>query len=150
MYFDIPEEGVTIAQVHNRGGSGNKPFFRLVLYENRLETVIRRDPEVSSRDTSFSKINYQFVDGANYDESPLHLIVEKSGGEVHMIVEQQGVEILNESFSPPAGTRWITNSGIANGFYLKLGMYNDSETHTENLQASFTTVIFNSNDIGKS
>jgi len=146
-YYDIPSNGVTIAQVHNRGGSSNKPFFRLVLHENGLETVIRKDPEVSSDDTTFQKEDYLFVDNANYDESPLKITLEKNNGLVYINVIQNEITILNKSFAPDTTTKWVTDSGIANGFYLKAGLYNDDGPHTKDLVVGYTSVMFNTDDL---
>ena len=146
VFYDIPNNGVTIAQVHNRGGSGNKPFFRLVLHEDGLETVIRQDPEVSSGDTEFDKFDFAFSDGGDYDVSSLKIVVEKSNGSVHINVEQNGVMIVDQSYAPDPTTRWVSNTGIANGFYLKAGLYNDDGPHTKNLVAGYSTVKFESND----
>jgi len=66
---------------------------------------------------------------------------------VHINVWQEEMEILNKSFSPDPSTRWVTDEGIANGFYLKSGIYNDeAEDFTENLEVRYTTVIFDSED----
>ncbi len=149
VYFDVPANGgVTIAQVHNRGGSGNKPFFRLVLHEDHLETVVRRDPEVSSRDTTFDKFDFYFVGGVGtlYNQEELRVVVSKSGGFVHINVEQEGVTIIDQSYAPNASTRWVTNNGIANGFYLKGGLYNDAVDHTNDLRLSFSSVFFETED----
>ncbi len=146
VYYDIPNNGVTIAQVHNRGGNGNKPFFRLVLHPDGLETVIRKDPEVPSRETDFDKNDFLFSDGGNYDLSPLKITLEKSNDAVHIGVEQHGVMILDQSFAPDPSTRWVSNTGISNGFYLKAGLYNDDGPHTKNLVVGYTTVAFESND----
>lgn len=147
IYYDIPNNGVTIAQVHNRGGNSNKPFFRLVLHRDALETVIRKDPEVNSSDTSFTKDDsFTFIDGEDYDQSSLKVVVEKRGGFVHINVEQNGVVILDESYEPDPTTRWVSDTGIANGFYLKAGMYNDDGPHTKDLVVGYSTVKFESND----
>lgn len=146
-YYDVPDNGVTIAQVHNRGGSSNKPFFRLVLYKDGLETVIRKDPEVSSSDTSFQKEDFSFVDGADYDTSSLKIILEKNDGFVHISVEQNEVIILDESYTADITTDWVNDNGIANGFYLKAGLYNDDGPHTKSLVVGYTTVVFESDDI---
>ena len=154
VFFDIPEDeptgnggGVTIAQVHNRGASsGNKPFFRVVLHENRLETVVRQRPVVSSNESRFDRENFQFLDGEDYDGSPLRIIVGKENNSVFITIYQNDVMIVNETYQPEAGTDWIDDAGIADGFYLKGGMYNDDVDHTKNLVASYTRVIFNSND----
>ena len=146
IYYDIPPEGMTIAQVHNRGGSSNKPFFRLELHNDKLETVIRRDPEVSSSDTSFIKEDFSFVGGDDYDQSPLKVVLEKGDGVVSIRVEQNGEVILSESFQPDTGTRWVTNSGIANGFYLKAGIYNAAANFTKNLVLGYATFKFQTED----
>ena len=146
VYYDIPNNGVTIAQVHNRGGNSNKPFFRLVLHNDGLETVIRKDPEVSSSDTTFQKEDFPFVDGEDYDLSSLTVVVEKSNGFVHISVEQNGVLVLDESYQPDATTDWVNDNGIANGFYLKAGLYNDDGPHSKNLVVGYSTVVFESND----
>ncbi len=146
IYYDIPDNGVTIAQVHNRGGSSNKPFFRLVLHKDGLETVIRKDPEVDSGDTSFQKEDFSFVGGIDYDLSSLKIIVAKGNGFAHITVEQNGTVIVNESYEPDNTTDWVNDSGIANGFYLKAGLYNDDGPHTKNLVVGYSSVIFESDD----
>lgn len=146
-YYDIPDNGVTIAQVHNRGGNSNKPFFRLVLHTDGLETVIRKDPEVSSSNTSFQKEEFSFIGDEDYDLSSLKITVEKSGGFVHISVEQNSTLILNESYEPDNTTDWVNNNGIANGFYLKAGLYNDDGPHSKNLVVGYSRVVFESDDM---
>ena len=146
VYYDIPSNGVTIAQVHNRGGSSNKPFFRLVLHEDGLETVVRKDPEVTSSATTFSKQEFSFVDNLDYDGSPLKITLSKDNGFVNIKVEQGEVVIVDESFQPEATTNWVTNTSIANAYYLKAGLYNDDGPHTEDLIVGYTTVVFESDD----
>ena len=146
VYYDIPEDGFTIAQVHNRGGNSNKPFFRLELHRNKLETVIRKDPEVNSSDTSFDKVDYPFLNGGDYNLFPLKVILEKSGGFAHITVMQDNSIILDQSFQPDSTTDWLNNSGIANGFYLKAGAYNAATTHTEHLILGYKTFVFETDD----
>jgi len=146
VYYDIPDGGMTIAQVHNRGGNGNKPFFRLELHSDKLETVIRKDPEVSSSMTTFDKVDYPLFAGENYDQSPLTIVLEKSAGAVSIKVMQKETVILEQSFQPDSSTRWVTDSGIANGFYLKAGLYNAATTHTKNLVLGYTTFKFQTED----
>lgn len=180
-FFDIPSEGVTIAQVHNRGSltGGDKPFFRVVLHEDRIETVLRGLPVVSSSNSNFFREEYQFLGGENYtSDSVLRIVIGKGQGHVFLSVEQDGefltVEQQGEFALDPVtpdrtypvrtyvpvsvaeGTRdsaigngsfvgWDSES-IVDGFYLKGGLYNDEIDHTEDLEASFTTVIFDSED----
>lgn len=146
VFYDIPDNGVTIAQVHNRGGSGNKPFFRVVLHNDGLETVVRKDPEVSSSETTFSKEEFSFANDMDYDGSSLAMVLEKSGGMVHISVEHNGGIVLDASYEADATTRWVTDTGIANGFYLKAGLYNDDGPHTENLIVGYSTVKFETDD----
>lgn len=146
VYFDIPEEGMTIAQVHNRGGSSNKPFFRLEMYENELETVVRRDPEVNSNETTFDKVSYSFVNGADYNEEPLKIFLEKNNGVVYLNVTQGDTMLINESYAPEADTNWVTDNGIANGYYLKAGIYNPAAPHTEDIFMQYTSFVFESED----
>jgi len=147
LYYDIPEGGFTIAQVHNRGGNSNKPFFRLELHNDKLETVIRRDPEVSSSETTFNKIDFPFLNGENYNLFPLKVVLEKSNGFVHITVMQDSTIILDESFQPETSTNWVTNNGIANGYYLKAGVYNAATTHNENIVLGYTTFDFETDDL---
>ncbi|MFK7832399.1 MAG: polysaccharide lyase family 7 protein [Winogradskyella sp.] len=147
FFYDIPDGGFTIAQVHNRGGNSNKPFFRLELHNNKLETVIRRDPEVSSNQTTFSKVDYPFLNGMDYSLFPLKVILEKENGFVKIRVLQDDTVILNQSFQPNTSTDWVTDNGIANGYYLKAGAYNAATTHTENLVLGYTTFKFETDDL---
>ena len=145
-YYNIPENGVTIAQVHNRGGATNEPFFRLVLHKEGLETVIRKDPEVNSNDTSFLKEDFSFINGADYDLSSLKIVLDKNNGFVNISVEQNDVIILDASYAADPSTDWVNDSGIANGFFLKAGLYNDDGPHTENLLVGYSAVAFESED----
>jgi hypothetical protein len=147
LYYDVPEGGFTIAQVHNRGGNSNKPFFRLELHNDKLETVIRRDPEVSSSQTTFSKVDYPFLNGVDYTLFPLKVTLEKKEGAVHIRVTQDDTIILDESFQPNASTDWVTDNGINNGFYLKAGAYNSSTSHSENVVLGYTYFAFETDDL---
>lgn len=147
VYLDIPEEGMTIAQVHNRGaGSSNKPFFRLELHNDELEAIVRRDPQVNSSDTEFDKDFYSFVGGADYNGEPLKIMIEKGNGVVHLVVEQGSQTLIDDTYSPEAGTNWIEDNGIANGFYLKAGIYNPEADHTEAIELQYTMFHFTSED----
>jgi len=54
--------------------------------------------------------------------------------------------ILDQSFQPDSTTRWVTDTGIANGDYLKAGLYNAAVTHTENLILGYSTFKFATED----
>lgn len=146
VYFDIPEEGMTIAQVHNRGGNSNKPFFRLELHSDELETVVRQDPEVNSSDTSFDKQSYSFANGANYNGESIKILIEKGDGVVHLVAEHNGVVLIDQTYAPDASTNWVTNNGISNGYYLKAGIYNPAEEHTEDIIMQYSSFVFESED----
>ncbi|NRD18703.1 hypothetical protein HNV08_01485 [Winogradskyella eckloniae] len=146
VYYNIPDGGMTIAQVHNRGGSSNKPFFRLELHDDKLETVIRKDPEVSSSATTFSKIDFPFVNNGAYTQFPLNVTLEKNNGVVSIMVMQDDVVLINEDFEADPTTNWVNDSGISNGYYLKAGLYNAATTHTENLTLGYTTFKFETDD----
>ncbi|MUU79196.1 polysaccharide lyase family 7 protein [Winogradskyella endarachnes] len=146
IYYNIPSEGMTIAQVHNRGGNSNKPFFRLELHNHKLETVIRKDPEVSSSETTFSKIDFPFVDNGNYTQFPLNVTLEKNNGVVSIRVMQGDVVIVDEDFEADPTTNWVNDTGISNGYYLKAGLYNAATTHTENITLGYTNFLFESDD----
>ena len=137
---------MTIAQVDNRGGSSNKPFFRLELHENELETVVRQDPEVSSNQTSFDKVTYDFVNGANYNEEVLKIVIEKDAGVVHLSVTQGDTLLIDESYAPDSDTNWVLDNGIANGYYLKAGVYNPAAPHTEDILMQYTLFKYESDD----
>lgn len=147
LYYTIPDGGFTIAQVHNRGGNSNKPFFRLELHNDKLETVIRRDPEVSSNQTTFEKTDYPFLNGADYSLFPLKVILEKNDGFVQITVIQDDTVILNESFQPNGSTKWVTDNGISNGYYLKAGIYNAATTHSENIVLGYKNFSFETDDL---
>ncbi|BAO75462.1 hypothetical protein WPG_1232 [Winogradskyella sp. PG-2] len=147
LYYDIPDGGFTIAQLHNRGGSSNKPFFRLEIHDDKLETVIRKDPEVSSSQTTFSKTDFSFLNGQDYSLFPLKVILVKDNGSVNITVLQDDTVILDESFQPETSTNWVTDNGIANGYYLKAGVYNAATTHSENVIVGYRTFKFETNDL---
>ncbi|WP_299098330.1 polysaccharide lyase family 7 protein [uncultured Winogradskyella sp.] len=146
IYYNIPSEGMTIAQVHNRGGNSNKPFFRLELHNDKLETVIRKDPEVSSSETTFSKVDFPFVNNGNYSQFPLNVTLEKNNGIVSIMVKQDEAVLIDEDFEADPTTDWVNDTGISNGYYLKAGLYNAATTHTENITLGYTNFLFESDD----
>ena len=93
------------------------------------------------------QVDYPFLNNQNYSLFPLKVTLEKDSGSVHITVLQEDTVILDQSFQPQANTRWVTDNGIANGFYLKAGAYNAATTHSENLILGYTTFMFETDDV---
>ncbi len=119
-YYNIPENGVTIAQVHNRGDGGGKPLFRLELEANgTLKTVLRDLPNGTS--TTNTNIIHNFI----YDEgSSIRIILKKYNDLIYLKIRQNNSWIINTTFEAPDA--WNEND-VKDYYYLKAGVYTEGD-----------------------
>lgn len=126
MYYvayvdNIPADGVTIAQIHNRAGA-EKPLLRVEIGEDRKLHII--ESLTIEKDDSGSQYYEKRESSFTYKENT-KIIVKltlKSNGKVQAYVKYDG-ETFSRTFTPESD--W-TNSSIASGYYFKAGVYNDS------------------------
>jgi len=109
---DIPENGVTIAQVHNRGGV-RRPYLRVYIEDGRIEVKETTNALTNSSGT------YKTVNGPSYSEnSKLKVQITTSNGSVNVKVETTS-GTLEEDFTPSG------DDDYENDYYLKAGVYTE-------------------------
>ena len=115
--MDIPNNGVTIAQIHNRGGV-NRPYVRV--YVEHGEVIIKEtitDPDESSS----SYVTYD-DNGLEYTENTsINVIIETKDGKAKITIKTTHGS-YSETFVP--GDDW---DEFANDFYLKAGVYTEGD-----------------------
>ena len=136
MYYvayvdNIPADGVTIAQIHNRAGA-EKPLLRVEIGDDDKIHII--ESLTIEKDDSSSEYYEKRESSFTYKENT-KIIVKltlKSNGKVQAYVKYDG-QTFSRTFTPKSD--W-TNSSIASGYYFKAGVYNDSgDGNTEPLIA---------------
>ena len=65
---------------------------------------------------------------------------------VHLVAEHNGVILIDDTYTPESNTNWVTDNGIANGYYLKAGIYNPAADHTQDIVMQYTSFTFESED----
>ncbi|MBU2996299.1 polysaccharide lyase family 7 protein [Cellulophaga baltica] len=127
VYFSIPENGVTIAQVHNRGDGGGKPLFRLELEaDGTLKTVLRDLPNGTSTTDTNSIPDFIYDEGDS-----IRIILKKDNGLVYLKIRQNSEWVINTTFEAPEA--WNV-SNVKDFYYLKAGVYtegNDEEARVK-------------------
>ena len=116
MVEDIPEKGVTIAQVHNRGGV-NRPLLRVYIDDDGYMKikVTRTSPDASSS-------SYDVYDGPFYSEGTdysLEFLIDD--GRVYIEVETTNGS-MSETITPSED--W---DDFSDSYYLKAGVYTEGD-----------------------
>jgi len=113
-FENIPENGVTIAQVHNRGGV-NRPLLRVYIHDDNqihVKVTLTTPDEASS--------TYYTSEGINYtegDDVKTQILIED--GEIEITVETGG-STLSETIVPSSD--W---DNYSDSYYLKAGVYTE-------------------------
>lgn len=126
MYYiayvdNVPADGVTIAQIHNRAGA-EKPLLRVEIGDDKKIHII--EALTIEKDDSDSKYYDKRVSSFTYKENT-KIIVRlrlKSNGKVQVYVKYDG-QTMSRTFTPESQWR---DSNVAKGYYFKAGVYNDS------------------------
>lgn len=126
MYYvayvdNIPDGGVTIAQIHNRAGA-EKPLLRVEIGEDRKLHII--ESLTIEKDDSGSQYYEKRESSFTYKENTAIIVklTLKSNGKVQAYVKYDG-ETFSRTFTPESDWK---SSSISNGYYFKAGVYNDS------------------------
>lgn len=136
MYYvayvnNIPTDGVTIAQIHNRAGA-EKPLLRVEIGDDKKIHII--EALTIEKDDSSSDYYDKRTSSFTYTENT-KIIVRlrlKSNGKVQAYIKYDG-QTMSRTFTPESDWR---DSDVAKGFYFKAGVYNDSgDGNTEPLIA---------------
>lgn len=126
MYYvayvdNIPADGVTIAQIHNREGA-EKPLLRVEIGDDKKIHII--EALTIKKADSDSKYYDKRVSSFTYKENERIIVRLRllSNGKVNVYVKY-GTQTMARTFTPESQWR---DSKVAKGYYFKAGVYNDS------------------------
>lgn len=135
-FNNYPSDGVTIAQVHNRGDAG-RPLLRAEIAHGKIEFVIV-DTYVKNSGNSYTVVGPSYTEGSYLDLS-LETGVDKI---IAKVTTTSGTKTVTYTKNNSSDTKKINNkwydSGVKNDFYFKAGVYNDSGNNSDNPIATFT------------
>lgn len=127
VYTDIPENGVTIAQVHNRHDDVERPFIRVYIDDDLKIKIKRTNTNMDDKDKEADYTtwisSYTYSAGQN-----LSFRSEIKGGKVIIIIWHNNKK-FQKYVSPTSN--W---SDYAQDYYYKAGLYtegNDKEVKVE-------------------
>lgn len=113
---NIPENGVTIAQIHNRGGV-NRPWIRVYVDDDKYIKI-----KATETTPDESKSTYSTYTGPLYasgNEFSISIITENNTAQFQITV---GDNVFSKSLSPSVD--W---NNYKNSYYLKAGVYTEGE-----------------------
>jgi hypothetical protein len=118
---NIPENGVTVAQVHNRGTGVKRPLLRIYVENGRFKMKKTKNSPTASSGTYDSVVN-----GPIYKSgTTFTLRVRFSNGKVLVNISTTSSTMSTKTFTPSSD--W---NGVSSKYYLKAGVYtegNDKE-----------------------
>jgi hypothetical protein len=115
----IPQNGVTIAQIHNRGNNVNRPWLRVFIDDDRKIKI-----KVTTNNPSNSSGTYQEYTGATYAQGSEYIlaITYNGGGANVKVTTSSGSTIINKTISPSSS--W---NSYSNTYYFKAGVYTEGD-----------------------
>ena len=113
----IPENGVTVAQVHNRGGV-NRPLLRLYIDSDRYFKV-----KITDTTPDESSSEYTILDGPKYSSGDyFDVSITTENGNAIVSITTNGI---TETFTIRPSNEW---SDFSNDYYLKAGVYTEGNS----------------------
>jgi hypothetical protein len=121
-YTNIPENGVTIAQIHNRGGV-NRPFVRLYIDADRYIKI-----KETETDPTASSSTYTTYTGPKYTSGDAVTIYVWTG----LSGEKKGKFTVVTTSTTWSQTVWPSSawSSFSSDYYLKAGVYTEGDDLT--------------------
>ena len=127
---NIPENGVTIAQIHNRGSSVKRPWIRVYVDDDRYIKI--KETETNPTGSSSTYTTYT---GLKYT----------SGAEMNIIVwtglsgQKKGKVQVKTGGSSWSKTLWPSSawSSKSSTYYLKAGVYTEGNDKTATMKYSY-------------
>jgi hypothetical protein len=115
----IPENGVTIAQIHNRGNGVNRPFLRVFIDDDRKIKI-----KVTTNNPSNDDGTYTEYTGSTYSQgSTFNLSITYNGSSATVdVTDSSGSTIINETVTP--SNSWNNYSST---YYFKAGVYTEGD-----------------------
>ena len=139
-FEDYPSDGVTIAQVHNRGDAG-RPLLRAEIAHGKIEFVIV-DTYVKNSGNSYTIVGPSYTEGSYLDLS-LEAGSDKIIAKVTTTSGSKTVTYTktNSDVKKKINSKWF-ESGVKNDFYFKAGVYNDSGNNSDNPIGTFSEFTY--------
>lgn len=118
--FNIPENGVTIAQVHNRSTGVLRPLVRVYIDDDhRIKFKLTDDPDSDSQ--------YTTINGPLYQEGDIIEVSMSTSNGTASFTATTLAGTFSETFTP--SNNWTPYS---NGYYFKAGVYTEgNDTRAE-------------------
>lgn len=140
-FNNYPSDGVTIAQVHNRGDA-KRPLLRAEIAHGKIEFVIV-DTYVKNSGSSYTTVGPNYTEGSYLDLS-LEVGSDKIIAKVTTTSGSKTVTYTknNSSNIRKINNKWFEN-GVKNDFYFKAGVYNDSGNNNDKPVGTFTEFDYN-------
>ena len=133
-FTNIPENGVTIAQIHNRGTDVKRPWIRLYIDNNKLIKI----KETETNPTG-SNSDYTTYTGPEYTENQEVIITfitgENDDKKAEISVELEEITWSQTLFPNEA---WNSKSDT---YYLKAGVYTEGHDKTPKVEYSKFSII---------
>ena len=129
---NLPENGVTVAQIHNSGGV-NRPWIRVHVdndsYIKIKETETTPDESVSTYTT--------YDDGPRYSPGDeFSVSIRTQNGNAYFVIETNGIT-YTETLSP--SSHW---NSYSNDYYLKAGVYTEGNNVQPRLEFSSFSIDY--------
>jgi len=116
--YNIPENGVTIAQIHNRATGVKRPWIRVFVDDDNYIKI--RETETTPDETSSTYSTFPSSSGVLYTSGDdLHIKIEIENGSAYFYIEADG-ESYEETLTP--NSDW---DDYASGYYFKAGVYTE-------------------------
>lgn len=115
----IPENGVTIAQIHNRGSGVKRPWLRVYIDDDRKIKI-----KVTKNNPSNSSGTYDTYTGSTYSQGSDFIVkIEYKGNKALVEVKKSnGSVILKKTITPSSS--W---NSYSSKYYLKAGVYTEGD-----------------------
>lgn len=140
-FSDYPSDGITIAQVHNRGDAG-RPLLRVEIKNGKIRCYITTT-YVKNSGSTYETTLQSYTSGADLD-----MKIEIGNNRVKVTATTGSVTKTatyttnNSNYKKVINSKWFDN-GVKNDFYFKAGVYNDSGDGSKTPDATFKSFGIN-------
>lgn len=131
-FTNIAENGVTIAQIHNRGSSVKRPWIRVYIDDDRYIRV--KETETNPTGSSSSYSTYTGPKYTSGDEISVSIETGQSGSNAVVNVQTNGSS-WTKSLTPSSA--WSSKSST---YYLKAGVYTEGNDKTPTVKYSYFNI----------
>ncbi|WP_053002293.1 polysaccharide lyase family 7 protein [Kordia jejudonensis] len=140
-FSDYPSDGITIAQVHNRGDA-ERPLLRVEIKNGKIRCYITTTYK-KNQGSTYETTLQSYTSGADLD-----IKVEIGNNRVKITAKTGSVTKTatyttnNSNIKKVINNKWFDN-GVKDDFYFKAGVYNDSGDGSKTPDATFKSFVIN-------